>query len=174
VGLNAEAQNLPDGTALIVAGDISQANAPTTLATALAQELKSPELDTSTLLANLQQALAMRAISAAALHQPNTSGYLIGSAPANAPPPTTTLAGVAPPPLTNPAVSLPGDGQMADGDRRVVQRTLQKLGYYDGQVDGVFGPDTRAAIRRYQHELGAAMTGYLTADQATRLARGGG
>ena len=51
---------------------------------------------------------------------------------------------------------------MSDGDRRLVQRALGKLGYYDGQVDGVFGPDTRAAIRRYQHELGAPMTGRLT------------
>jgi peptidoglycan hydrolase-like protein with peptidoglycan-binding domain len=62
---------------------------------------------------------------------------------------------------------------MGDGDRRFVQGALQKLGYYSGQVDGVFGPDTRAAIRRYQHELGAPMTGNLTPDQATRLARGG-
>ena len=62
---------------------------------------------------------------------------------------------------------------MSGGDVRFVQGALQKLGYYSGQVDGVFGPDTRAAIRRYQHELGAPMTGNLTPDQATRLARGG-
>ena len=36
----------------------------------------------------------------------------------------------------------------------------------------MFGPDTRAAIRRYQHELGADMTGRLTAAQATRLVGG--
>jgi peptidoglycan hydrolase-like protein with peptidoglycan-binding domain len=61
---------------------------------------------------------------------------------------------------------------MADSDRRRVQASLAKLGYYDGRVDGVFGPETRAAIRRYQHELGADMTGRLTAAQATRLAAG--
>jgi hypothetical protein len=128
---------------------------------------------TALIVAALQQALAMRAVSAGALHQANTPGYLVGTAPAGTPAPPTTIAGVAPPPLTNPAVTLPGDGQMGDGDRRFVQGALQKLGYYSGQVDGVFGPDTRAAIRRYQHELGAPMTGNLTPDQATRLARGG-
>jgi Putative peptidoglycan binding domain/Caspase domain len=173
VGLNAAVQNLPDRTSLIVAGDIRQSNAPSILATALVEQFKNPELQTSDLLAALQQALAMRAVSAAALHQANTPGYLVGTAPAGTPAPPTTIAGVAPPPLTNPAVTLPGDGQMGDGDRRFVQGALQKLGYYSGQVDGVFGPDTRAAIRRYQHELGAPMTGNLTPDQATRLARGG-
>ncbi len=58
---------------------------------------------------------------------------------------------------------------MSDGDRRLVQQLLGKLGYYNGQVDGLFGPDTRAAIRRYQHELGAPMTGRLSAEQATKL-----
>jgi hypothetical protein len=173
VALDSATQNLPDQTALIVAGDIRQANAPSPLAAALAEQLKSPDVQTETLLPALQQALAMRAITAAAMHQANTSGYLVGTAPAGTPAPTTTLAGVAPPPLTNPAVTLPGEGQMADGDRRFVQGALQKLGYYSGQVDGVFGPDTRAAIRRYQHEIGAPMTGQLTPDQATRLARGG-
>jgi hypothetical protein len=173
VGLDSAVQNLPDRTALIVASDIRQTNAPSILANALVEQFKSPELQTSDLLPALQQALAMRAIAAAAMHQANTSGYLIGTAPAGTPAPTTTLAGVAPPPLTDPAVSLPGSGQMSGGDLRFVQGALQKLGYYSGQVDGVFGPDTRAAIRRYQHELGAPMTGNLTPDQATRLARGG-
>jgi peptidoglycan hydrolase-like protein with peptidoglycan-binding domain len=50
-----------------------------------------------------------------------------------------------------------------------VQLALQRLGYYAGQVDGVFGPESLAAIRRFQHELGAEMTGRLTADQAARL-----
>jgi peptidoglycan hydrolase-like protein with peptidoglycan-binding domain len=62
---------------------------------------------------------------------------------------------------------------MSEADRRRVQSALVRLGYYDGKIDGVFGPDSRAAIRRYQHEIGAAMTGKLTAEQATRLANGG-
>jgi peptidoglycan hydrolase-like protein with peptidoglycan-binding domain len=68
---------------------------------------------------------------------------------------------------------VPADDQMSSGDRRLIQQSLSKLGYYDGQVDGVFGPDTRAAIRRYQHELGASMTGRLTSAQATKLVSSG-
>jgi peptidoglycan hydrolase-like protein with peptidoglycan-binding domain len=56
-----------------------------------------------------------------------------------------------------------------DLDRRRVQLALQRLGYYAGQVDGVFGPESLAAIRRFQHELGAEMTGRLTTDQAAHL-----
>ncbi len=58
---------------------------------------------------------------------------------------------------------------MTDADRREVQSALVRLGYYDSPVDSLFGPETRAAIRRYQHEIGAEMTGRLTAEEATRL-----
>ena len=57
---------------------------------------------------------------------------------------------------------------------RRVQLALQKLGYYAGKVDGVIGSDTLAASRRFQHELGAEMTGRLTKDQAERLLAMGG
>jgi len=46
---------------------------------------------------------------------------------------------------------------------------LAKIGYYSGRIDGTFGPETRAAIRRYQFEIKAELTGRLTAEQATRL-----
>jgi len=169
VGLNAQAQDLPDRTALIVAGQIRQADTPTVLAASLATQLKNPALQTAPLLATLQQDLAMRAISVDAFHSPDASGYLTGTPPPNAPPAPNSLAAVAPPPLTSAPVTVPSDDQMSDGDRRLIQQMLGKLGYYDGQVDGVFGPDTRAAIRRYQHELGAPMTGKLTSQQATKL-----
>jgi hypothetical protein len=99
--------------------------------------------------------------------------------PAPTPPaqPTTPSAQAAAPAAQatapSPGRALPDEADMTDADRRRVQTALARLGYYDGQVDGVFGPDTRAAIRRYQHELHAAMTGRLTADQASKLAAGG-
>ena len=58
---------------------------------------------------------------------------------------------------------------MSGSVRRWVQTALAKRGYYDGRIDGDFGPDTQAAIRRYQHELGADMTGRLTPAQAVGL-----
>jgi peptidoglycan hydrolase-like protein with peptidoglycan-binding domain len=50
---------------------------------------------------------------------------------------------------------------------------LAGMGYYSGPVDGAFGPETRAAIRRYQFELHANMTGVLTGGQATLLVNHG-
>jgi peptidoglycan hydrolase-like protein with peptidoglycan-binding domain len=46
---------------------------------------------------------------------------------------------------------------------------LRRLGYYDGPLDGAFGPGARTAIRRYQRETGMAPTGLLTPDQVRRL-----
>jgi peptidoglycan hydrolase-like protein with peptidoglycan-binding domain len=60
---------------------------------------------------------------------------------------------------------------MSEADRRRVQEALYRLDYYQGHVDGIVGPLTRAAIRRFQHDIGAEMTGYLTAEEANRLVR---
>ncbi|HUB48541.1 MAG TPA: peptidoglycan-binding protein [Acetobacteraceae bacterium] len=95
-------------------------------------------------------------------------------APASAPPPSgatpgpaaTTAPAVSPAPA---AASMPAEDQMTEANRRDVQIALARLGYYDGRIDGVFGPDTRAAIRRWQHEVHTTMTGQLTAAEASRL-----
>jgi hypothetical protein len=44
------------------------------------------------------------------------------------------------------------------------QEELARQGYYRGQIDGVFGPETRRALRRYQSDNGLRVTGYLTSD----------
>jgi peptidoglycan hydrolase-like protein with peptidoglycan-binding domain len=64
---------------------------------------------------------------------------------------------------------MPADADMTDANRREVQQALYRLGYDPGPVDGIFGPLTRAAIHRFQQDIGAEPTGSLTADQATRL-----
>jgi hypothetical protein len=60
-----------------------------------------------------------------------------------------------------------------DGDARVsdVQSALAREGYYDGAVDGVLGPATRNALRRYQRDHGLDVTGGITSGviQALRL-----
>ena len=58
---------------------------------------------------------------------------------------------------------------MTAGERRRVQEALFRVGYYGGGIDAVFGPETRAAIRRFQHEIGVEMTGVITGAQVARL-----
>ena len=53
--------------------------------------------------------------------------------------------------------------------RRLVQQGLTALEYEVGVADGLFGPATRAALRRWQVEKGFAGTGYLTLEQADAL-----
>ena len=64
---------------------------------------------------------------------------------------------------------MPAEAGMSDADRRQIQEALRRLDYYRGPVDGILGPQTRVAIRRFQHAIGAEATGSLTADQANRL-----
>ena len=76
------------------------------------------------------------------------------------------------PPSATPAAStatLPAEDQMSEADRRQVQEVLKHLNYYQGPIDGKFGPLTRAAIRRFQDSISVKRTGYLTAAEATRL-----
>jgi peptidoglycan hydrolase-like protein with peptidoglycan-binding domain len=40
-----------------------------------------------------------------------------------------------------------------------VQDNLRRLGYYNGQVDGLNGTGTRNAIRSYQMDRGLPVTG---------------
>src|SRR5271165_833826 len=70
---------------------------------------------------------------------------------------------------TPPTTTMPDEAHMSRADRVRVQETLLRLGYYKGNADGIFGPLTRAAIRRFQKEIGAETTGRLTAEQALRL-----
>jgi Putative peptidoglycan binding domain len=56
--------------------------------------------------------------------------------------------------------NLPPDQVIAN-----VQATLQQHGYYQGEVDGLIGPLTRAAIADYQRDHGLYMTS--TIDQPT-------
>jgi peptidoglycan hydrolase-like protein with peptidoglycan-binding domain len=64
---------------------------------------------------------------------------------------------------------MPAEARMSEADRRQAQQALHRLGYYQGHVDGIFGPLTRAAIRRFQQDIGAESTGFLTAEEVTRL-----
>jgi peptidoglycan hydrolase-like protein with peptidoglycan-binding domain len=54
-------------------------------------------------------------------------------------------------------------------DRKVVQKALTALGLYDGKPDGVFGPNTRRAIKSWQRDRSEEPTSHLTATQYGRL-----
>jgi peptidoglycan hydrolase-like protein with peptidoglycan-binding domain len=72
-------------------------------------------------------------------------------------------------PATAAPSPMPAQAEMSAANRRQMQEALRRRQYYRGPVDGIFGPLTRAAIRRFQRAIGAETTGTLTADQANRL-----
>lgn len=57
-------------------------------------------------------------------------------------------------------------------DVKKVQKTLRSDGYYQGQVDGVMGPQTREGIRRYQESNHLPTTGRVDARTADRFGVG--
>jgi hypothetical protein len=59
--------------------------------------------------------------------------------------------------------------QNADSTIAAAQEQLARQGYYRGQIDGTFGPETRSAIMRYQSNHGLRVTGYLTEDTMRAL-----
>jgi peptidoglycan hydrolase-like protein with peptidoglycan-binding domain len=171
---------VPSGVGIVAATEATTTQGPTPVAAAIVAALSGPEVRTEGLLANLRAKLAGNQSTALAWHVPARPGFLAGGPPPPAPaaaPPSPPAAAVAAPPAPQVAapvsaaatVRIPDEAQMTEFDRRQVQDSLLRLGYYDRAVDSVFGAETRAAIKRYQHEIGSEMTGHLTADQATRL-----
>ena len=58
---------------------------------------------------------------------------------------------------------------LSGAERRAVQSRLGALGFYQGGVDGLFGPGTRRAIAAWQKSEGLSATGRLTAAQIEAL-----
>jgi hypothetical protein len=59
--------------------------------------------------------------------------------------------------------------QNADSTVAAAQGQLARQGYYRGEIDGVFGPETRRAIMRYQSDHGLRVTGHLSVDTLRAL-----
>jgi len=55
-------------------------------------------------------------------------------------------------------------GQSADSTIAAAQEQLAKQGYYRGEIDGIFGPETSRAIVRFQGNHGLRVTGTLNMD----------
>lgn len=160
----------PSTLGYVAVSDSAPGSTPMPLATTLVPLLTAP-LQGAALLTEAQRQLAGdRTATVAALSLPDAGLWLAG-----APPPAASApaAKAAPPPAAAakpPPASLPDEASMTDAQRRLVQQALVRLGYYDGKVDGIFGPDTEAAIRRWQFEEHQPMTGHLTAREASKLA----
>ena len=67
------------------------------------------------------------------------------------------------------AVTGPVDESLAREERKLIQQTLNFLGFDAGPADGVFGPRTLAAIYYWQRASDLETTGQLTRDQAAFL-----
>jgi peptidoglycan hydrolase-like protein with peptidoglycan-binding domain len=64
-----------------------------------------------------------------------------------------------------------GDSVVGGGEQvRLLQQRLRNAGFMPGPIDGILGPKTRQAIRRFQEAHGLRATGRLNI--ATRQALG--
>lgn len=66
-----------------------------------------------------------------------------------------------------------GSRAFADDQIQSVQQALKDQGFYYGQVDGEGGPETDAAVRRYQIRNGLEVTGKLNQQTISALHAGG-
>jgi putative peptidoglycan binding protein/caspase domain-containing protein len=171
--MGALAEQLPASSfAVVAAGNDGPGDGATAAAVALRDELAEGGASLSGVLAGLRRRLAKEAVTAQFIAA--TGDAALAAAPPPPPPvaaPAPPVAAPAPPPPKQQTVMVDED-HMTEGDRRQVQTVLANIGYYSGRIDGTFGPETRAAIRRYQFEIKAELTGRLTAEQATRLVNG--
>jgi hypothetical protein len=176
----------PGSFAVIGANNDAAAQGPTPAAQALRGQMTGEEVSLEKFVGGMRAELAKggagTAFFVAATGRPS---FLIGGKPPPAPAPPPPVAAAPPAPAPAPAAPAPppaaptpapppqqamvDEDRMSDQDRRQVQVVLATLGYYSGRIDATFGPETRAAIRRYQFEIKAEMTGRLTAEQATKL-----
>ncbi len=54
-------------------------------------------------------------------------------------------------------------------DTKAIQQRLQNLGYYKGNIDGIYGPQTTAAVKKFQADYGLAQTGVVNSTTADYL-----
>jgi surface antigen len=59
----------------------------------------------------------------------------------------------------------------SDPDVRAAQEALAELGYYRGPIDGITGPKTRAAVAKFQTDLGLPPDGKVSRELVAQVAR---
>jgi hypothetical protein len=177
-GFAAAAESATAARAALVAASGTAANLPVTpMAAALRAELAGPVVELTSLVSALRARLPESA--RLAVVAPDGPRHLAGGPPPvvaapPAPPPAPPAAAAAPPSASGaapPAPSSPAleEAGLIEVQRRRIQASLGVLGHYNGRVDGQFGPETRAAIRRYQASTGADVSGRLTPSEIAAL-----
>jgi len=68
-----------------------------------------------------------------------------------------------------PAPGLTYVQPLAPGAAMRVQERLRQLGAYSGRADGVWGPDSQAALERFQQGRGLQATGQVTPATAAAM-----
>ena len=142
---------------------------PSIMATAVSMAFDKPNVEVKATVQALRSAFAGPAAAGLVAYETEQPAYLAGG-----PPPATpaALASASPVPAT-PATPSPALAVLNPAERRRVQLSLQRLGYFHGRVSGTIGADTTAAIRRYQVESNLPPTGQLTGDQLGHLLEDG-
>jgi hypothetical protein len=169
------AEHLPASSfAVIAAGNEPNGEGATALALGLRDELSAADAGINSVTNGLRRRLAKEPVTPQVIAASRDAAIAVEKRPE--PPPIASVAPPQPAPPPQPAIKpappqhvMVDEDQMSDSDRRQVQTVLANIGYYSGRIDGTFGPETRAAIRRYQFEIKAELTGRLTAEQATKL-----
>lgn len=71
---------------------------------------------------------------------------------------------------SEPAVSSGGESYGDSGsDVKTIQRKLKRLGYLDGEADGIYGGQTEDAVTAFQKEQGLSVTGGVNSATRTKL-----
>lgn len=182
-------QITPGRVAVIGSGNDGAADGPTAASQALRDQIAGKDVTLGQFVnAVIDQLAKGRGLTVQVVAASGPPSYVVGGPPPPpvAPPPAAPPPVAPPPPVAAaptpappappvatppppPQIVIPDEDRMSDQERRQIQVALATLGYYSGRIDGTFGVETRAAIRRYQFELKAEQTGVLTGEQATRL-----
>ncbi|HYZ61742.1 MAG TPA: peptidoglycan-binding domain-containing protein [Acetobacteraceae bacterium] len=90
-------------------------------------------------------------------------------------PATVATLGLNPADLLAPAAAVPPAAPAAAAEPlapevvRTIQGRLRQLGFYPGQIDGIWGPTMQAALERFQQGRGLQATGQLNPATVTAL-----
>ena len=150
-----------------LASDGSGRNSPYT--TALLRYLEEPGLEVGLMFRKVRDAVLA---ATGRVQEPFTYGSLSSDG-------VYLTARAEPPPKVRPPwpQGTPGVAEAAlelsRAERRQIQLGLLRAGYDPGDVDGLIGDQTRAALKQWQASHGEAVTGYLNAEIAKTLLAAG-